>query len=130
MILDPGPMEASAERGFLRTLTDLRMGLRRFVVKSCRIGLARKIYVAVYKTHIWVVTTLGKRYAGTRAVYLTSGMTSGDFNIGVSDIDIAMYGNWTDQRQFRLMKMFGVLTLAFPLFDRRSLASISSVEDL
>jgi len=130
MILDPGSPDAGAEHGVLRALTDFRMAVRRLVVKSSRIALARMMYVAVYKAHIWVVKTLGKRYAGTRAVYLTSGMTSGDFNIGISDIDIAMYGSWPDQRQFRLMKIFGVLTLFFPLFDRRSLASISSVEDL
>jgi hypothetical protein len=130
MILDPGPAEVGAQRGVLRALTDLRMTLRRLVVKSSQNTLARKAYVAVYKAHLWVVKTLGRRYAGTRAVYLTSGMTSGDFNIGVSDIDIAMYGDWPDQRQFRLMKIFGVLTLPLPLLDRRSLASISSVEDL
>jgi len=130
MILDPGSTEAGAERGVIRAMTDFKMAVRRLVVRSSRNPIARTAYLAVYKAHLWVVKTLGRRYAGTRAVYLTSGMARGDFNIGVSDIDIAMYGNWTDQRQFRLMKIFGVLTLALPLFDRRSLASISSVKDL
>lgn len=130
MILDPGPAGPSGERGVLRPITGLRMRLRRLVVRASRYTPVRAFFVAVYQLHIRVVKLLGKRYEGTRAVYLTSGMASGDFNVGISDIDIAMYGNWTDQRQFRLMKIFGVLTLPFPLFDRRSLASISSVEDL
>lgn len=130
MILDPGPARPETESGALRKLANFRMAVRRAVVRSSRNLLARKLYVGAYNTHLRVVTTLGKRYRGTRAVYLCSGLTSGDFNIGVSDIDIAMYGDWTDARQFRLMKIFGVLTLLFPLFDQRSLASISSVEDL
>ena len=130
MILDPGPTGPVADKGFLRTLTDFRMTVRRLVVRTSRYAIARQLYVAFYKLHLWVVKTLGQRYEGTRAAYLTSGIASGDFNIGISDIDIALYGDWTDPRQFRLMKIFGVLTIFFPLFDRRSLASISSVEDL
>lgn len=130
MILSPGVLETAPERGLNRWLTDSRMALRRAVVKSSRNALLRRLYLSLYDLHLWVATQLGRRYAGTRAVYLSSGMASGEWTIGISDIDIAIYGDWPDKRQFKLMKIFGLLTVLSPLFDRRSLASISSVDDM
>jgi hypothetical protein len=130
IILNPGALDARPETPLVRRLADLRMALRRAVVVSARVPLIRRAYAVFYRFHLWVAVQLSKRFAGTRAVYLSSGMATGDVHIGVSDIDLAIYGDWPENLQFRLMKIFGLLIFVSPLFDRMSLASIGTIDDV
>lgn len=130
VILSPGILDASPESAAQKRLADLRMAARRGVVRLARTAVFRRVFGWVYEGHIALAVKVGKSFRGTRAVYLTSGLATGDRNIGISDVDIAMFGEWPDVEQFRLLKVFGALTVLLPLFDRRSLGSINTLEDV
>lgn len=130
VILSPGILDPTPEGPLRKSIADLRMAVRRVVVRLARLGPFRRFFGWMYDAHVALAVAVGKRFPGTQAIYLTSGLATGDRNIGISDVDIAMYGNWPDQEQFRLLKVFGALTVLLPLFDRRSLGSINTLEDI
>ena len=130
IILDPGALDARPDTPWMAKLANLKMVVRRLVVRSARIPLFGYTYDGFYRFHLWVAARLGKHFAGARAVYLSSGLATGDVVIGVSDVDLAIYGDWPEQQQFRLMKVFGVLTVLSPLFDRASIGSIGTISDI
>ena len=106
------------------------MSVRRAVVASSRIAVIRMFYSAVYDIHLRLLTSIARRFEGTLAVYSTGGIGAGALNVGISDIDFAIIGNWTEQTQFTVLKIFGTVTVLSPLFDRASIAQITTIEDL
>lgn len=130
IILTPTALDPRPETPVVRRLADFRMMLRRAVVRSSRFAALQPLYRAFYDLHLWVAARIGRWFPGTRAIYLSSGLSSGPPTLGVSDVDLAIYGDWEESKQFRLMKFFGLLTVLSPLFDRMTLSSIGTVEDL
>lgn len=90
--------------------------LRRFVVVTAGSPLSH-LYRAIYHLHVWYGVRVARKFPGTRAIYLTRSMASGDITIGVSDIDILVVGDWPEEEHIRLMKSMGVLGAVSPLYD-------------
>jgi hypothetical protein len=44
-------------------------------------------------------------------------MATGNIDIGVSDIDMVMVGEWPEEEQIRLMRALGILSAISPLYD-------------
>jgi len=130
VVLSPRLLEPKPETPVTRRIADVKMAVRRSVVRSARLPLMAKLYSQIYQAHLWVTKQIGKRFAGTCVVYSSSGLAMGETNIGVSDVDIAIYGDWPDKTQYRLMYIFGTLMFFSPLFDKNSLAQICRVDDL
>ena len=130
IMLDPGLLDPRPETGLTRRLQNVKMSLRRWVVRSARVPILRRLYLAIYKAHGWMVVGVARRFAGTDAVYLTNGTAGGDVQIGVSDVDVAIFGHWPEALQFRLMKIFGAMVFFSPLLDRGSIGCIGTVEDM
>jgi len=68
----------------------------------------------------WLVRYAARRLAafpGTRAVYLTRGLTGDEFVAGISDIDFALIGEWRDGERERLEAWYERLARRIPLYD-------------
>jgi hypothetical protein len=128
--LNPGLLDPRPETPITRRIADVKMAVRRSVVRSARLPLMAKFYGRIYRAHLWLTREIGKRFAGTCAVYSSSGLATGETNVGISDVDIAIYGDWPDKTQYRLMYIFGTLMFFSPLFDTDSLAQICRLDDL
>jgi hypothetical protein len=130
IILSPEILYGKPESAFARILSDLRMSIRRAVVASSRMAVFRAFYSAAYDVHLRLLTLIAGRFEGTLAVYATGGIGAGALNVGISDIDFAIIGNWPEQTQVTLLKIFGAITVLSPLYDRASIAQITTIEDL
>lgn len=129
LILNPRILASARDGALLQLFGNLRMVLRRFVLRTGRVGVFRSFYLAVYRLHVWVARTLVLRFKGTRAIYLSAGMGRGEIRPGISDIDLVIFGDWPEKVQFRLLKSLAVVVLLMPLFDRESLGAIQTWED-
>jgi hypothetical protein len=129
LILNPRFRPYGQESALARQAGDLRMFLRRFIARTARIPAARQLYAAAYRAHLSILLALLRRYKGTRAVYLSSGMGRGEVRYGISDIDIVVLGDWTEKSQMRLVALLAVLFFFLPLFDRESLGAIHTWQD-
>jgi hypothetical protein len=122
------PAEAGRFR-WGKLLSQLKFALRWAVVVTARTPLSYA-YRAVYRGHVWYAVRVAKRFPGTRAVYITRSMATGDITIGVSDIDMAIVGDWPEDEQIRLMRALGTLSAISPLYDSGLWQQVHGVEAL
>jgi len=103
---------------------DLRVGLASSLKPYVRRCLAATsipplswAYRAFYGVLIRRATRRFASFPGTRAVYLTRGLTGDEFVAGISDIDFTLIGEWDDQERQRLMEWYARLARWIPLYD-------------
>ena len=128
VILDAWAAPALPETGVKLRLAQARTMLRRMVVRSSRLPFMRPLYLAVYLFHIWLAKFLASRFEGTRTVYLAAGLGRGEVRPGISDVDIIVLGDWTDNQQFRVLKRLALVYILLPLYDRENLREIQTWE--
>jgi predicted nucleotidyltransferase len=58
-----------------------------------------------------------RRFPALRAIYLRRGLAAGDGVPGVSDIDLAVVGDWDAATQSRVMDSYTRLARRYPVFD-------------
>ena len=129
LILNPRFITLDQGSAFTRLVGSIRMVVRRFVLHTAKTIGFRSLYSAAYRFHIWVARKLALRFAGTRAIYLSAGMGRGEVRPGISDIDLVIFGDWTEVTQFKLLKALAITVLVMPLFDRESLGAIQTWDD-
>jgi hypothetical protein len=113
-----------------RLIGDARMALRRFVVRTARLPGFRTLYRTLYALHLRALRRLALAFRDTHAVYLTAGVGRGEVRLGISDIDFVILGDWPEKTYFRMLACFAVMVIALPLFDRESLGSLNTWQDL
>jgi hypothetical protein len=57
-------------------------------------------------------------------------MATGNIDIGVSDIDMVMVGEWPEEEQIRLMRALGILSAISPLYDAGLWQQVHCVDTL
>jgi len=117
---------------FYRALTSvLKLALRRFVVATS--GPLRPLYVAIYRFHVAYAVYRLKSLPGVHSIYLTGATTARDLKPGISDIDLAVNGNFSAEQERRVAETLGLLSRLSPLFDTQlwqNARSLSVVKSL
>jgi hypothetical protein len=90
--------------------------LRWMMVNSAALPSLGRAYRQIYRLLVRFGCWWFRREKGTRAVYLTRGMT-GRIVPGVSDIDFKVIGDWTPQERADVAKRYSRLARRIPLFD-------------
>jgi hypothetical protein len=74
-----------------------------------------------YRAFYGVLVRLAARrlasFSGTRAVYLTRGLTGDEFVAGISDIDFTLIGEWDEGERQQLLEWYARLARWVPLYD-------------
>ena len=111
-------LHASARRAspWSRMATALRLAVRRTVVATS-VAPFRALYAAVYRAHVRYALRILKTCPGTRAIYLARGLAADDVIHGVSDIDLAIFGDWSDEEHLRVLGAVRHLNRISPLYD-------------
>lgn len=111
-------MSAAHARSSFRVRVGARLKLatRRAVVATS-VRPLRNLYAAIYRAHIRYALRILERFPRTVAVYLTRGMASGEFIYGVSDIDLVVIGDWSDEEHLRVLAAVRRLNRLSPLYD-------------
>jgi hypothetical protein len=115
-----------------RAATGLKLAVRRVVIATGRTPL-RVVYDAIYRAHVWYGVRAIRRLPGVRAVYVTRGLASGDVVPGVSDVDFAIFGDWSDEEHATVAAALRRLSATSPLFERelwREARTVSSIRAL
>ena len=108
----------------------LKLALRRAVVATAASPLAA-IYAAIYKLHLWYAVHVLTGYRGTRAVYATRGIASGeDVVYGVSDIDLVTVGDWPEKERERVVAAAQRLRHLSPLYDSTLSQQVHTLSEL
>ena len=95
-----------------------KLALRQFVLATSNTPL-RALYIFVYRAHVWYGVRVLSRLPAVRAVYLTRGMASGQIVPGISDVDFAVFGDWTDDEHAHVFAAMRRLSASSPLYERR-----------
>ncbi len=94
----------------------IKLALRGLVVATSGSPL-RSFYAAIYRMHVQYAVRALMRFPGTRAIYATRGMASGEIVYGVSDIDMVIIGEWTAEEHRRVLARVRHLSRRSPLYD-------------
>jgi len=103
--------------------------LRWFLVNSARLRPLGHAYRLGYRALVQFGCRWFRRAKGTRAVYLTRGMTS-RIVPGVSDIDFKVIGDWTPTERAGLAKRYGKLARRMPLYDPNAAIHLDTPDSL
>ncbi|MGD0619392.1 MAG: hypothetical protein ABSB67_17235 [Bryobacteraceae bacterium] len=90
--------------------------LRRLIVTTSVPPFA-SLYRWIYQAFIQIAVRRLRRFPGLRAIYLRRGLAAGDGVPGVSDIDLAVVGDWDAAWQSRVADSYAWLAHRFPVFD-------------
>jgi predicted nucleotidyltransferase len=123
------PGGAGEDRWWTTLLVRAKHGLRWAVVATAGSPLCY-FYRAVYRLHAWYGVRVARKFPGTRSIYLTRSMATGDITAGISDIDMTVLGDWGEEEQIRLMKAMGMLAAISPLYDSVLWQQVHRVEQL
>jgi hypothetical protein len=126
MLLMPGE---TGQFRWGKLLSGAKLALRWVVVATAGTPLSH-LYRAVYRWHVWYAIRVAKKFTGTRAVYITRSMATGTITMGISDIDMAIVGEWPEEEQIRLMRSLGALTAISPLYDSGLWQQVYTEENL
>lgn len=110
----------------------VRLGVRRLVVRTSVPPLTH-LYRAMYRLHLLYAVRVLRRLPGVHSIYVTGGLGAGEMIPGISDIDLAVHGNWTDDEQMRVASAMRRLSAMSPLFDPQlgsSTHTLGSLVDL
>ena len=90
--------------------------VRRVIVSTSvppLIGIYRAIYGLLIRVAVWRL----KQSAEVRAIYLRRGLAAGEGVPGISDIDLAVVGDWDAETQARVTESYQRLARWCPLYD-------------
>jgi predicted nucleotidyltransferase len=90
--------------------------LRRLIVTTSVPPFA-SLYRWIYQAFVQIAVRRLRRFPGLRAIYLRRGLAAGDGVPGVSDIDLAVVGDWDAAWQSRVADSYAWLAHRFPVFD-------------
>ena len=90
--------------------------LRRLIVTTS-VPPFLSLYRWIYRVFIRVAVRRLRRFPALRAIYLRRGLAAGDGVPGISDIDLAVVGNWDSATQSQIMDSYTRLARRYPVFD-------------
>ncbi|HEY0758561.1 MAG TPA: hypothetical protein VGD59_04810 [Acidisarcina sp.] len=94
----------------------IRLAVRRFVVATSVPPLSY-LYKAIYRLHLWYALRVLRRFPGVHSIYVTGGLSSDEIRPGISDIDMIVNGDWTDEEQMKVAYAMRRLSALSPLYD-------------
>jgi hypothetical protein len=115
--------------GFAQAVSRIKFALRWIVVATAGTPL-RYVYLAIYRLHIWYALRILRRFPGTRAIYLSRSMAKGEITIGVSDIDMVIFGDWPEPERVELIVAARRLMALSPLYDSTLWQQVHTVTEL
>jgi predicted nucleotidyltransferase len=90
--------------------------LRRLIVTTSVPPIA-SLYRWIYRAFVEIAVRRLRRFPDLRAIYLRRGLAAGDGIPGISDIDLAVVGDWGAAAQTRVMDSYTRLARRYPVFD-------------
>lgn len=90
--------------------------LRRLIVTTSVPPIA-SLYRWIYQAFVQIAVSRLRRFAGLRTIYLRRGLAAGGGVPGISDIDLAVVGDWDAATQSQVMDSYARLALRWPIFD-------------
>jgi hypothetical protein len=111
-----------------------RPGLRlkslsqRFVVATSQSPL-RVVYLAIYRWHVSYAVRMLRAFPGLHSIYVTRSMAIQQIQPGVSDIDLSIYGDWTEEQLAPVRAAVQRLSRWSPLFDRNLAQSTQTLNE-
>ncbi|MGD0941886.1 MAG: hypothetical protein ABR905_19490, partial [Terracidiphilus sp.] len=99
----------------------LKSVVQRFVIATSQTPL-RFVYLAIYRWHVSFAVRKLRTFAGLHSVYVTRGMAIEQLQPGVSDIDLSIYGDWTEEQLAAVRAYLQRLKRWSPLFDPSAFA--------
>jgi uncharacterized membrane protein len=117
MLLDKMGSRLFRLPNLFRMSSESRLRLRRAVVISAGFPPLNWIYKWIYKAHVWYAVRVLKRLPNTRAIYVARGVALGEIVAGVSDVDLVVLGDWTEEQHGLAMTALRRLSNLSPLYD-------------
>jgi hypothetical protein len=117
MLLDKMGSRLFRLPALFRMSSESRLRLRRAVVISAGFPPLAWIYKWIYKAHVSYAVRVLKRLPNTRAIYVARGVALGEIVAGVSDVDLVVLGDWTEEQHGLAMTALRRLSDLSPLYD-------------
>ena len=117
MLLDKMGSRLFGLPALFRMSSESRLRLRRAVVISAGFPPLNWIYEWIYKAHIWYAVRVLKHLPNTLAIYIARGVALGEIVSGVSDVDLVVLGDWTEEQHGLAMTALRRLSNLSPLYD-------------
>jgi hypothetical protein len=117
--------DANAAR---RPSLKLRSLLQRFVIVTSQTPL-RVVYLDIYHWHVSFAVRMLRNFPGLHSIYVTRSVAIQQIEPGVSDIDLSIYGNWTEEQLVVVRTALQRLSRWSPLFDRNLAQSAQTLNE-
>ncbi len=102
--------------GWGRLVSRLKLALRHFVVITGASPLGI-LYRRIYRVHVWYALRVLKKIPHISSIYVARGIASGDIVYGVSDVDLVVFGDWSDAEHAEALNALRRLSRLSPLYD-------------
>jgi hypothetical protein len=102
--------------------------LQRFVIATSQTPL-RTLYLAIYRWHVRFAVQKLRSFPGLHSIYVTRSMATQQIQPGVSDIDLSIYGDWTEEQLVPVRAALQSLSRWSPLFDRNLAQSAQTLKE-
>lgn len=100
-----------------RLRSRIKLAIRWLVVATSSVPLLRHLYVAIYRMHVRYALHVLRKFSGIQSIYATGSVATENIRPGISDIDLTINGEFSDEEQMKLVNALRGLSRLSPLYD-------------